>query len=142
MVDRSAIGRSLAPVTARVEPGRLRFFLNTLGETNPQLRGAGASVPPTYLFCLEMLDASDPLGFLTELDIDVARLLHGEQGFTYHASVSEGDVLTFRPRVASVADKKNGLMTLVVTETAVTNQQGVHVADLSRTLVVRNEPAA
>ena len=89
-----------------------------------------------------MLDAADPFGFLAELDIDVSRLLHGEQGFTYHAPVSEGDVLTFIPRVASVADKKNGAMTLVVTETAVTNQHGARVADLSRTLVVRNGPAA
>ena len=32
MVDQSAVGRSFTPVTARVEPGRLRFFLNTLGE--------------------------------------------------------------------------------------------------------------
>ena len=30
-------------------------------------------------------------------------------------------------------------MTLVVVETAVTNQHGVHVADSSRTIVVRNE---
>jgi hypothetical protein len=29
-------------------------------------------------------------------------------------------------------------MTLIVVETAVSNQNGVHVADLSRTVVVRN----
>jgi hypothetical protein len=29
-------------------------------------------------------------------------------------------------------------MTLIVVETAVTNQDGVHVADTSRTIVVRN----
>ena len=52
------------------------------------------------------------------------------------------DVLTFSPRVADVADKKGGAMTLVVIETAVTNQHGAHVADLSRTLVVRNGMAA
>jgi len=33
-------------------------------------------------------------------------------------------------------------MTLVVIDTAVTNQRGVHVADLSRTIVVRNEVPA
>ena len=35
MVDQSAVGRSFTPVTAHVEPGRLRFFLDTLGERNP-----------------------------------------------------------------------------------------------------------
>ncbi len=138
MVDRSAVGRSFTPVTARAEPGRLRFFLDTLGETNRRLRGPGAALPPTYLFCLEMLDAADPFESLTELGIDLARVLHGEQAFTYHAPVSEGDTLTFSPRLASVTDKKGGAMTLVVIDTAVTNQRGVHVADLSRTVVVRN----
>ena len=59
MVDQSAVGRAFTPVTARVEPGRLRFFLNTLGENNPVYRdGDAPPVPPTYLFCLEMMDAA------------------------------------------------------------------------------------
>lgn len=62
MVDRSAIGRSFSPVHASVEPGRLRYFFNTLGERNPIYRDAEAAkaagyaaipIPPTYLFCLE-----------------------------------------------------------------------------------------
>ncbi|WP_342710872.1 MaoC family dehydratase N-terminal domain-containing protein [Bradyrhizobium sp. B124] len=139
MVDQSAVGRTFTPVTARVEPGRLRFFLDTLGETNPVYRdGAAAPVPPTYLFCLEMMDAAEPFEFLTALDIDLARVLHGEQRFDYHAPVVVGDTLTFRPRVTSVTEKKGGAMTLIVVETAVTNKAGVHVADTSRTIVVRN----
>lgn len=147
MVDQSAVGREFTLVTARVEPGRLRFFLDTLGETNPVYRdetaaqAAGftaAPVPPTYLFCLEMMDATAPFEFLTALGIDLARVLHGEQRFDYHAPVVVGDVLTFRPRVTDVTDKKGGAMTLIVVETEVTNQAGVHVADLSRTVVVRN----
>ena len=142
MVDHASIGRSFAPVTARAEPGRLRFFLDTLGETNGLFREPGAALPPTYLFCLEMLDDPDPFRYLAELDIDIARILHGEQGFIYHAPVHAGDALTFSPRLESVTDKKGGAMTLVVIETAVTNQHGVHVADLSRTIVVRNGGAA
>lgn len=147
MVDQSAVGRGFTPVTARVEPGRLRFFLNTLGEQNPVYRdeavarAAGYSatpVPPTYLFCLEMMDAERPFEFLTELDIDLARVLHGEQRFTYHAPVVVGDTLTFQSRVTSVNDKKGGAMTMVVVETEITNQHGAHVADSARTIVVRN----
>lgn len=147
MVDRSAVGRSFTPVTAHVEPGRLRYFLNTLGERNPvyrdeqAARAAGYSAipaPPTYLFCLEMMDNERPFEFLTELKIDLARVLHGEQRFTYHAPVVVGDTLTFRSRVTDVADKKGGAMTMVVVETEVRNQHGAHVADTSRTIVVRN----
>ena len=49
-----------------------------------------------------------------------------------------GDALTFKSRVSGVTDKKGGAMTMVVVETEVTNQQGARVADLSRTIVVRN----
>jgi acyl dehydratase len=147
MVDRSAIGRSFTPVTARVEPGRLRYFLNTLGEQNPVYRDEAAAraagysatpAPPTYLFCLELMDAERPFEFLTELNIDLARVLHGEQRFSYHAPVVVGDTLTFQSRVTDVTDKKGGAMTMVVVETAVTNQHGAHVADTARTIVVRN----
>ncbi|MGY3446268.1 MaoC family dehydratase N-terminal domain-containing protein [Bradyrhizobium sp. USDA 4473] len=139
MVDQSAVGREFTPVTARVEPGRLRFFLDTLGETNPVYRdGEATPVPPTYLFCLEMMDAPDPFEFLTALGIDLARVLHGEQRFDYHAPVVVGDILTFHPRVTGVTEKKGGAMTLIVVDTSVTNQNGVHVADVSRTIVVRN----
>lgn len=151
MVDQSAVGRSFAPVTARVEPGRLRYFLNTLAEQNPVYRDeqaarahgyAGTPVPPTYLFCLEMMDNERPFEFLTELKIDLARVLHGEQRFTYHAPVVVGDTLTFKSRVTGVTDKKGGAMTMVAVETEVTNQDGVRVADTARTIVVRNQELA
>jgi acyl dehydratase len=104
MVDRSAIGRSFSPVHASVEPGRLRYFFNTLGERNPIYRDAEAAkaagyaaipIPPTYLFCLEMMDAEKPFEFLEALQIDLARVLHGEQRFSYHAPVVVGDRLDF-----------------------------------------------
>jgi acyl dehydratase len=151
MVDQSAVGHRFTPVTAHVEPGRLRYFLNTLRETNPVYRDAdaaraaglaGTPVPPTYLFCLEMLDAKDPLEMLTALGIDLARVLHGEQSFSYHAPVLVGDTLTFSPRVRSVTEKKGGALTLVVIDCELTNQNGVHVADASRTIVVRNKVAS
>jgi acyl dehydratase len=147
MVDQSAVGRSFTPVTARVEPGRLRFFLDTLGEQNPLYRSepaaraagyAATPVPPTYLFCLVLMDAERPFEFLTELKVDLARVLHGEQRFTYHVPVLVGDTLTFKSHVSSVADKKGGAMTMVVVETEITNQHGARVADTARTIVVRN----
>ncbi|MCO5130311.1 MAG: MaoC family dehydratase N-terminal domain-containing protein [Xanthobacteraceae bacterium] len=151
MVDRSAIGRNFTPVTAHVEPGRLRYFCDTIGENNPIYRDAQAAraegyaaipVPPTYLFCLEMMDAENPFEFLTELDIDLARVLHGEQGFTYHVPAVVGDTLTFRSRVTDVTEKKGGAMTLIAVVTDVTRQDGVHLAGMTRTVVVRNPKAA
>ena len=147
MVDKSAIGANFTPVQARVEPGRLRYFLETMGERNPLFRDAaaakaagfaGAPIPPTYLFCLEMMDSENPFEFLKTLNIDISRILHGEQSFDYHAPVVVGDTLTFQSRVADVADKKGGAMTIVNVETRVTNQNGQHVADTFRSVVIRN----
>ena len=87
------------------------------------------------------MDAADPFEFLTALGIDIALVLHGEQRFAYHAPVVVGDALTFQSRVASVTEKKGGAMTFVAIETAVRNQDGLHVADLSRTVVVVNGAA-
>lgn len=147
MIDDSVIGRRFTPVSAVVEPGRLRFFLDAIGERNPVYRDDGAArmaghagrpVPPTYLFCLEMMDAERPFEVLETLGIDLARVLHGEQRFVYHAPVGIGDVLTFESRVSNVAHKKGGALTFIVVETAVINQNGRHVADTARTIVVRN----
>jgi acyl dehydratase len=147
MVDASAIGRTLAPVTAHVEPGRLRYFLNTLGETNPVYRDAtaakatgssGPPIPPTYLFCLEMMDSEKPFEMLEALDIDLRKVLHGEQTFIYHAPIVVGDELTLQSKVSNVAQKKGGAMTLITVTTRVTNQRGEHVADAIRVVVERN----
>ncbi|MBN8937875.1 MAG: MaoC family dehydratase N-terminal domain-containing protein [Rhizobiales bacterium] len=147
MVDQSAVGRSFTPVTARVEPGRLRYFFNTIGERNPVYRDAkaaeaagyaGVPIPPTYLFCLEMMDNDKPFEFLEALNIDLSRVLHGEQSFSYHAPVVVGDTLTFQSEVTDVTDKKGGALTFVGVRTKVTNQAGRHVADTTRTIVVRN----
>ncbi len=147
MVDASAIGRTFTPVTARVEPGRLRYFLNVLGETNPVYRDPAAAkaagfsatpVPPTYLFCLEFMDSEKPFEMLEALAMDLSKILHGEQKFVYHAPVVVGDVLTFRSEVADVVQKKGGAMTLITVATRVTNQNGEHVADAVRVVVERN----
>jgi acyl dehydratase len=53
-----------------------------------------------------------------------------------------GDTLRFEPRIAGITDKKGGAMTLAVVETRVTNQHGVHVADIARTVVVLNKVTA
>ena len=147
MVDQSAVGVAFTPVKARVEPGRLRYFFETLGETNPVYRNPAAATaagyaatptPPTYLFCLEMMDSEKPFEFLERLDIDLGRVLHGEQRFAYHAPVVVGDTLTFQSRVVSVAQKKGGALTIIEVETRITNQSGAHVADTVRSIVVRN----
>jgi acyl dehydratase len=151
MIDESAIGTIFTPVHATVDPTRLRLFFDAIGENNPVFRDEkaaratgfpGIPMPPSYLFCQEMMDADDPVEFLTVLDIPIARILHGEQSFVYHAPIIVGDKLLFEGSVTNVTHKKGGAMTLLEMTARVTNQDGVHVADEVRTIVVRNEKSA
>lgn len=146
MIDKQHIGKIFPAHTVEVEKGRLRFFAKVIGETNPvyvdeaaaQAAGyASLPVPPTFLFSLEM-EKPAPFSWFSEIGLNLSRILHGSQSFSYHAPVCAGDVLTFSSRISDIFDKKNGALEFVVKDTMVTNQHGVHVADLSSVIVQRN----
>lgn len=146
MIDKRYIGHVLPHFNVEVEKGRLRFFAKAIGQSDPiytddeAARKAGhraLPVPPTFLFCLEM-DAPNPAAMRDLLGIDIAKVLHGEQHFTYHAMVYAGDTLGFEQRIADIYDKKNGALEFVVRETRVTNQNHELVAELRGITVVRN----
>lgn len=146
MIDRHHIGHQLPPFQVEVEKGRLRFFAKATGQTDPvyideaAARDAGhpgLPVPPTFLFCLEM-EAPNPAAIRELLGMDYRSLLHGEQGFSYHAMAYAGDTLTFRQRIEDIYDKKNGALEFVVRKTAVSNQRDELVAELRCVTVVRN----
>ena len=146
MLDRQYIGHTMPKFSVPVEKGRLRFFAKAIGQTDPvytdeaaaQAAGhPGLPVPPTFFFCLEM-ESPDPAAIRNLLGLDYRRLLHGEQGFTYHRMAYAGDVLTYEQRIEDIYDKKGGALEFVLRKTRVTNQRGEHVADLRSVTVQRN----
>jgi N-terminal half of MaoC dehydratase len=149
-VDESVIGKDLPPITLTVDAGRLRFFAKAIGETNPvftDLETAKAAghrdlpVPPTYLFGIE-LESPDPFAWLAGIGVDLRRVLHGEQSFTYHSTAVAGDVLTATPRIGNVYSKKGGALELIEKASTVTRENGDLVAELKTVIVVRNPEAA
>lgn len=148
-LDPSVIGKELPPSTLAVDAGRLRFFAKAIGETNPiftdldAAKAAGHSnlpVPPTFLFGIE-LENPDSFGWLAELGIDLRRVLHGEQSFTYHSTAVAGDVLTSTPTVGNVYSKKGGALDFIEKTSTVTRANGELVAELKSVIVVRNPEA-
>lgn len=146
MLDKRYIGHALPAFEVAVESGRLRFFAKATGQRDPiysdeaAARAAGhrgLPVPPTFLFCLEM-EAPNPAAMRELLGIDIARVLHGEQQFSYLGMAHAGDVLRFEPRIADIYDKKNGALEFVVRDTRVSKQNGEAVAELRCVTVVRN----
>ncbi|RBA31946.1 MaoC family dehydratase [Dietzia maris] len=145
----TAVGTQLPAVEMTVDAGRLRFFAKAIGEVDPVYSDVAAAraaghpdlpVPPTFLFSIE-LEQPDPFAWLTDLGVDLRHILHGEQSFEYHRVAYPGDVLTVRPRIADMYEKKGGALRFIVKEAAVTAADGAVVADLTSVIVVRNPEA-
>jgi acyl dehydratase len=129
-----------------IERSRLQFFAKATGETNPVYTDKTAAIgagypdlpaPPTFLFAAE-LDSGASYQLLEELQIPIAKLLHGEQGFTYHRPACVGDTVTVRSTLTDIYDKKNGALEFVVKTSRATNQQDELVAELRTVLVCKH----
>ena len=146
MIDRKWIGHELPASVLPIERTRLQYFAKVIGETNPIYTDAAAAraagypdlpAPPTFLFSAEM-DSGNNDRLLEDLQIPLAKLLHGEQSFTYHRPACVGDIVTVRSVITDIYDKKNGALEFVVKTSRATNQRDELVAELATTLVCRN----
>lgn len=146
MIDKKHIGLKSTPHRVEVEKGRLRFFAKAIGETDPlyfdddAAKAAGYAslpAPPTFAFCLGM-EKTNPFEDLETMGIDLGKVLHAEQKFTYHTSICAGDRLSFETEVSDIYEKKGGALEFVIQDCCVKNQNGTLVAELRRVIVVRN----
>ena len=121
-MDTSKIGHQFASFTADVEIGRLKFFAKAIGETNPVYTDQEAALaagyralpaPPTFTMVLDM-EGPEFLPFLELLDMDIARILHGNQDFEYFAPICAGDRISVTGRIADMFEKKGGALEFVV----------------------------
>src|SRR3990167_4940088 len=146
MIDKKWIGHQLPASVLPIERSRLQYFAKAIGETDPIYTDAAAAqaagypdlpAPPTFLFAAE-LDSGAAFRLLEDLQIPIAKLLHGEQSFSYHKPACAGDTVTVRSTVSDIHDKKNGALEFVVKTSRATNQQGELVAELRTVIVCRH----
>ena len=146
MIDKKWIGHELPASVLPIERSRLQFFAKAIGETDPVYSDAGAArdagyadlpAPPTFLFAAE-LDSGAVFRLIETLQIPIAKLLHGEQGFTLHRSACAGDTVTVRSTVTDIYERKNGALEFVVKTSRATNQRDELVAELRSVLVCRH----
>jgi acyl dehydratase len=146
VIDKKFIGYQLKPSVLTVDRTRLQFFAKAIGEKNPvyvdpaAAKAAGYAdvpAPPTFLFAAE-LDSGANDQLLADLDIPLAKLLHGEQSFSYLKPVCAGDTVTVQSTITDIYDKKGGKLEFAVKDSKVTNQREELVAELRTVLVVRH----
>lgn len=146
MIDRKWIGYETGESVLDIDRTRLRFFAKAIGETDPVYTDVAAArasgyadlpAPPTFVFAAE-LDSGAIDELLLDLQIPLAKLLHGEQSFTYHQQACAGDTVSVRSRIDDIYDKKGGALEFVVKTSRATNQHGQLVVEMRSVFVCRN----
>jgi N-terminal half of MaoC dehydratase len=128
---RARIGIDGEPVTAPVEAGHVRRFVQAIGDPNPRWRD---EVPPTFLVALAPVSSH-----LAEAEEYGQGWLNGGNRFEYLVPVLIGDVITARGHVADVYEKEgsSGNLLFIIFETEYTNERGDLVARLRGTAIRR-----
>ena len=136
-------GRVFAP-TAPYLVGRekVREFARAVFATSPintdvdAARAAGYAdvvAPPTFAIVLQQLTL-DQLVAVPDSGIEMTKLVHGEQRFSYTRPIVAGDELVATLAVTSI--KSLGGNAMVTAETAITDLDGTHVVTATSILVV------
>lgn len=124
---------------------KIREFARAVYATNPvsldvdAARAAGYPdlvAPPTFPVIVQEQTLAQ---LLAEPDagIDFARVVHGDQRFSFSRPIVAGDELTATLTVAGV--KPLGRHSMVTAQTVITDASGAHVVTATSTLVVRGE---
>lgn len=128
-VDQALVGREFPPTSQRaVTVDDVAAFASALG--GPSGDAADVTVPPTYPIVLAF-DAMN--AFLAAEQIDLFRIIHGEQRFAYERPIRIGDVLTATLTVASL--RQIGGADIIGTSSAIHDADGALVCTAKATLV-------
>ncbi|MED0674318.1 MaoC family dehydratase N-terminal domain-containing protein [Aneurinibacillus thermoaerophilus] len=128
-------GYTFAPYSGRVEAGKIRELALALGDDNPiytdeakaKEEGLDAiPIQPTFMEVIDMWYGSSFEDLMEQLDIDMKKLLHGEQEYEYFAPVYAGDMIYAETKVTDVKTKRNG-MAFYTLETIYRNQNNEKV---------------
>ncbi len=131
-VDSSLVGRTFPPTGPYVvEEDRVREFAAATG--TPYDGGAAPATFPIVL-AFEAMNA-----FLEAEQVELFRIVHGEQRFAYTRPVVAGDVLTATLTVASL--RQIGGNDIIGTTSEITDESGALVCTTGATLVHRGPEA-
>jgi acyl dehydratase len=127
-VDQSLVGRSFPPTSPyAVTDDNVRAFAEAVGASYD-----GGPAPATFpiVVAFEAMNA-----FLEAEQLDLFRIVHGEQRFAYERPIVPGDVLTAALSVASL--RQIGGADIIGTTSEITDSSGALVCTGTATLVHR-----
>ena len=140
MVNKDMVGRTGPKFDMVVERGKIREFARATGSASPAYLDDPSPVsPPTFLTTVAFWQPPEANDLYRQLDIDLRRLLHGEQEFVFwREPPAAGTVLHCQTVVEEIYEKegrRGGVMTFVVMRTDFTNDDGEVVAQSRSTAI-------
>jgi len=140
VVNHAMVGRSGPRFEMAVERGKVREFARATQSASPDyLDVADPAIPPTFLATVAFWSPPEAADLYRDIDIDLPRLLHGEQEFLFTGGPPRaGTTLHAQTVVEEIYEKegkRGGAMTFVVTRTDFTDDDGVVVAQSRSTAI-------
>ena len=126
-------GLELAAYTYGVERGKIREFAQAIGDPNPLYRDRQYArregyrdviAPLTFGACIDWWGGPGMQEICAILEINLLKVLHGQQEYIYLKEIFPGDAITAYPRVSRVERKegRSGTLYILTIETSYINQ--------------------
>lgn len=117
MVQETFVGRSYGPIEHEIEADEVQAFLDATDDETGAYEDGLEVIPPMFavVYAREVIAE---MFFDEELALDLPRLVHGGQSFTFHRPVTVGDTVTTEGHLAELTDRgDNQVVTVETTST-------------------------
>lgn len=137
-INLAAAGKTYPSVTYEVTAEAIRRYAAATNEDNPAFTGPSPVAPPAFPIVVAQSVLVGAL-FDPELEVNLARLVHGEEDHVLHLPIRPGDVLTVAGTLESVEAKESGETFTICC--LLTNQDGALAAEMRSLMFVRGSGA-
>lgn len=127
-----------------IERGKVMEFARATQSKNPAYSDADPVIPPTFLTTAGMVWEPRDQSAMASLDIDLRRVLHGEEEYVFHGPPPRaGQTLTVSSRLGEQWEKegkRGGTMKFARIVREYRDESGTLVAEQTTTLVQTARP--
>tara|TARA_Y100000741_G_scaffold354558_1_gene328989 strand:- start:556 stop:996 length:441 start_codon:yes stop_codon:yes gene_type:complete len=145
MLNESLIKKKFPPVIFNINSERIRLFSKATGETNPvyfnkriaKSKGYPSLITPPTFLTVVVNEVNYPFKYISDIGIDLNRILHAGQNYRYHHLIYAGDTITMESQIIDIYTKKNRTLQFLEFKSLYTNQNNQLVSESNSTLVAR-----
>jgi len=142
-VDKKFIGKKYGPMTYEIGWEKAKEYARAIKNEDPyyldkefakHTKYGGVIIPPTFAVVYSG-QLCVPFFMDSELQLDFAMLVHGEQAFEFYEVVRPGDIITSWGAISNIENKEK--LDLVSLEVLSRNQNGRDVCKATYTFAIR-----